>query len=1075
MAARRGICLIVTMLPSSTSDLTTAELLAQLQQERAARQQAEQRVAELEQLCATIPTSADLSELPKRNPNPVWRLSAASDTIFMNPAAAAVRQREEAAGRIQELEEVIRLVVSQSLVQDKVIQQEIALALNHYVLFVVPSCNEQYADVYLTDITQGKDAERRLQQQREFYETILNLLPVDVVVFDGEHRYQFVNPAAITNQEVREWIIGRDDFEFCEYRQHPRELAEQRRVLFQRALANQQGIQWEESMGGSGREKRRALRNLLPVYNADGSLRLVLGYGLDITERYEAERLLRKSEARLQEQQAFVQQVVDTTPSYIFVRDANTKFSFMNQPMKDFLQQGRHIELVGMAAEDIAPADLPIWYELQTVAQGDMQVITTGQEQVIEFSVTLKTGETRWLRSVKRPLHRPDGSVHVLGVSTDITEARLARETLTRSEKQYRDLMQFSQALICTHDLQGRILTLNPTAAAMVGYNTEEIVGKSLHLVSPPELRADMDTYLAVIAQQHELRGVMTLVSRTGERRFILYSNSLVEEAGQEPYVIAYGQDVTERILTEKELKRAKEAAEESAQAKENFLANMSHEIRTPINGILGMAGLLAKTELHATQREHLNIIQSSGRHLLAVINDVLDIAKIESGQLHLEEIPFDIIESIRGAAQTLAYKAEEKRIRFFVEPPTLAEPVVIGDPFRLNQILLNLLSNAIKFTDRGFVELTGRVLHDTPEKLSIEFQVTDTGIGIPAEKQEAIFESFRQAYTDTTRRFGGTGLGLTISRRLAEQLGGRLWVESTPGRGSTFFLVLTLPKARQATLAAEPFLPDYATLHGTRVLLAEDHPVNQQLAILILQGWGFEVDAADNGPEALALLDENMYDVVLMDIQMPGMSGLDATRLLRQHSDPSKAALPVIALTANAMRSDHEVYHRAGINDYLLKPFEERDLFLKIAAQLGRVVEAAPEAVAAAMRITPVAPLYDLTQLQEAAHGSENFVRKILATFIQHTPPALEQLCAAAAVADWSTVGEVAHRLKPTLKLLAVATVGEAVHLLESYPRVAPAERPTEAALQAATSTLTDTTTIVLAELQAAGYRTVS
>ncbi|MBC6612955.1 PAS domain-containing protein [Hymenobacter sp. BT507] len=1056
------------MASSSTSDLTTAELLAQLQQERAARQLAEQRIAELEQLCAPTSPTLDLGQLPRRNPNPVWRLSATAETLFLNQAAENLRQREEEAGVLPQLEELVQQAIGQALASDKVVQQEIALKLNHYLLFVVPSCNEQYADVYLTDITQGKDAERRLQQQREFYETVLNLLPVDVAVFDPEHRYLFLNPAAIASQEVREWIIGRNDFEFCEYRQRPVELAKVRHARFEQALATGQAVQWEESLE-SPQGQRRALRNMLPVYNPDGSLRLMLGYGLDITERYLAENRLRESEARLQEEQAFVQQVVNTVPDYIFVRDINTKISFMNQSMRDFVQNTKHIELVGLAEAEVAPEDLAIWRELQRVVQDDLQIITTEQEQTVEVSVTLRNGEIRWLRSVKRPLRRADGTVSVLGVSTDITEARTARETLIRSEKQYRDLMQFSQALICTHDLQGRILTINPTAAAVVGYPAEEIIGQSLHLVSPAELHADMGAYLTTIAQQRELGGVMTLVSRTGERRFILYNNSLVDEAGQEPYVIAYGQDVTDRILMEKELKRAKEAAEESAQAKENFLANMSHEIRTPINGILGMAGLLAKTELQEAQRNHLNIIQSSGRHLLAVINDVLDIAKIESGQLHLEEIPFDIIESIRGAAQTLAYKAEEKRIRFFIEPPTLPEPVVIGDPFRLNQVLLNLLSNAIKFTDRGFVELTGRVLHDSPEKLSIEFQVTDTGIGIPAEKQEAIFESFRQAYTDTTRRFGGTGLGLTISRRLSEQLGGRLWVESTPGRGSTFFLVLTLPKAQQTALAAEPALPDYATLRGTRVLLVEDHPVNQQLALLILQGWGFEVDAADSGPEALALLDQHMYDVVLMDIQMPGMSGLDATRLLRQHADPLKAVLPVIALTANAMRSDHEVYQKAGINDYLLKPFEERDLFLKIAAQLGRTVEAAAEV--AAVRSAPVAPLYHLAQLQEAAHGSENFVRKILTTFLQHTPPALDQLQTAATVSDWTTAAEIAHRLKPTLKLLAVTAAEEPVRLLESYPHASPTNRPAEVTLQAAATTLLTTTAAVVAELQAAGY----
>jgi len=1047
---------------SSPLVYSSSDLEAQLQQERVARQHAEQRIAELEQqilLAQAEPPPHPLANLPARNPNPVQRWSAVGDILYRNPAAQALYHQHAATELAEPLTQQLRQISAEALAEDKVIQREISVGEHHYLLFVVPSCSDEYADLYLTDISRGRNSQEELRRQREFYETILNLLPVDIVVFDEQHRYQFVNPAAIGDAELRQWMIGHDDFEYCAHRGRSSEMAERHRHSFEQALREHRYISWEETIP-SPVGPRRALRHFYPVYTPVGALRLVLGYGLDITERYEAERQARESEAKLREQQDFVRQVVDTLPGYAYVRSENLDFLLVNEPLKQLLLASDHLAFLHQPEPSSTAYDRTIWREIHDFVDPDQQVLAGGEEIISEFSFTLKTGEVRWLRSVKRLLRRPDGTLNVLGVSTDITEARLAIQTLARSEKQYRDLMQFSQALICTHDMQGVILSMNPTSTHMLGYEPQELVGQHLRITFAPEIHDEVDTYLHSLTLQKEQNGVMAMQTRSGERLYMLYTNLRVDEPGQEPYVISYSQDVTDRILMEGKLTRAKEAAEESATAKENFLANMSHEIRTPINGILGMTGLLAKTQLDAVQRNHLNIVQNSGRYLLAVINDVLDIAKIESGQLHLEQVPFDLCESIKSAAQTLAFKAEEKGIQFIIKPINLPEPMVLGDPFRLNQILLNLLSNAVKFTERGFVELASRLILDTSDELGIEFQVTDSGIGIPPEKLETIFESFKQAYTDTARRFGGTGLGLTISRRLAEQLGGKLWVESQENRGSTFFFSLTLKKAKGAVVT-EPDAPDYLSLTGTRVLLVEDHPVNQQLAQLIMEAWNFEIDTADSGLEALALFEQRFYDVVLMDIQMPGMSGLEATRIMRQHTDAKRAGVPIIALTANAVRADQVTYQAAGLNDYLLKPFEERDLFLKIAANLG--------ASSPIMAATPAPALpYDLSRLRNAAHGKVEFVEKVLATFLAHTPSAIMQLRAAATAADWTTTAEIAHRLKPTLKLLVVVNTEDAVRVLESYTRCPMEERPTPEVLQAAASTLATSVEAAIAALQA-------
>ncbi|TYZ07662.1 response regulator [Hymenobacter lutimineralis] len=399
-------------------------------------------------------------------------------------------------------------------------------------------------------------------------------------------------------------------------------------------------------------------------------------------------------------------------------------------------------------------------------------------------------------------------------------------------------------------------------------------------------------------------------------------------------HVLGVSADVTD-------LKQATEAAKAAAKARENFLANMSHEIRTPLNGVLGIAAQLAKTPLNTRQQELLGIIRNSGRHLLGVINDVLDMAKITSGKLELEQSAFNLCDSMGQAIQPLIYQAQEKGIT--VEGTLLRDscpyPWVIGDAHRLNQILMNLVSNAVKFTPAGgHIKVGGYALAETGEELTVEFRVSDTGVGIAPDKLGRIFENFTQAYADTTRQFGGTGLGLSISRALVEQMNGTLTVTSEVGKGSTFAFQLTLPRVAVPKPAdAPPAHTTYDTgaLRGKHLLLVEDNDINRLVARMLLEDWGVTLEEAEDGVEGLACITQNTYDGVLLDIQLPGLNGLEVTAAVRALPDARKAQVPILALTANAFQSDTEEYLAAGINDAIAKPIDDAVLFAKLTRLL--------------------------------------------------------------------------------------------------------------------------------------------
>ena len=526
-----------------------------------------------------------------------------------------------------------------------------------------------------------------------------------------------------------------------------------------------------------------------------------------------------------------------------------------------------------------------------------------------------------------------------------------------------------------------------------------------------------------------------------GEERWVkVLGEFQYDEEGNPTHMLGTMQDITESKKNKDELIKAKDLAEELLNIKGDFLSNMSHEIRTPLNAILGFTRLLKDTELDEDQKEMMEAINFSGKNLLVIVNDILDFSKIEANKMTFEGVSFSMSDAVKNALHLLILKAEEKNIDLVYSVDSEISDLLIGDPTRLNQILINLIGNAIKFTEEGYVELSVNLIKDESTFSEIEFVITDTGIGIAQEKLDSIFESFNQASNDTTRKFGGSGLGLTITKKLIELQGGNIQVESSLGKGSKFSFTLIFEKVQKEIHHEESheisLIIDPAFLYGKKIIMAEDILINQLLVSKIFQKWNCQLDIVNDGKEVVHQIENEEYDLVLMDLQMPVMDGYEAAKAIRKGSHFS---IPIIALSAHANKSEKDKCLNFGMNALVSKPIDEELLLFEMYKCINGEKKVDFKEIDVVITKDEIVEhqvansIIDFTYLESVTKGDKDFVNDLIELVSIEMPKLLERISDFYEDNNAESFKKEIHKLKSSITIFGVARGKELIYEMET------------------------------------------
>ena len=873
------------------------------------------------------------------------------------------------------------------------------------------------------EMKERRRAEREVTALKNFYEQVLDVMPAQLAVFDTDLRYVHITASAVRDAELRAWMLGKTDAEYARHRGRDPAIGRQRMTMLQRVIDERKPIRFEESFHTADGGEHHFLRIGSPVFDNEGNVSHVLGYGLDITDVKHAEQALRESEERWRA-------LVANHPEPIMI-SVEGEIVYTNKAGAELFGAAAPGQIVGRSLfEFLAP-------ETHSLFEARKAAVQRGEPTApLEHRIIRLDGTERFAEAFSVPITY-HGRRAAQAVVRDVTERKRAEAALRESEARYKQLVESAGDIIYRTSPNGEFQYVNPVGLRLFELQEEEIVGRHFTEFVDP---SDRERVAAFYKQQFDAREPSTYleflaVTSTGKPLWIGQSVQLILKGDRITSLQAVARDITERKAVERALRKARQATEHALRAREQFLANMSHEMRTPLNAVIGMTHLLLGSDPEPRHQTYLNGIKYSADNLLALINDILDLAKIESGKIAFEAVPFSPEKTVRRAVQTVALQAEEKGLRLDAHTDPLLPAALVGDPVRLGQILLNLLANAIKFTDAGRVGLSAMVSEQGSKQVCVRFTVTDTGIGIPPDKRAVIFDMFTQARSDTTRRFGGTGLGLAIVKELTERQGGRISVESVEGQGSTFTVELPFRRTDAAELErARVEAETEADIAGARILLVEDNELNQVVAEEMLTGWGAHVTVATNGREAVEHVRAGAFDVVLMDIQMPEVDGYEATHQIRTVLRKSADELPVLALTASAL-IDHRIrMEAAGMNDVILKPFDPVQLRRRIARYLpaDRPTNRQLTSTAIPERPADRERLYDLSLLRETGSNQPAFLLRIIDLFLRQAPDQLAALDRAVADEDWTTVEFTAHKAKSAARTLGITPLADRFRAME-------------------------------------------
>jgi PAS domain S-box-containing protein len=621
----------------------------------------------------------------------------------------------------------------------------------------------------------------------------------------------------------------------------------------------------------------------------------------------------------------------------------------------------------------------------------------------------------------------------------------------TMQESRYaRSLIEASLDPLFTISTEGKVMDMNHASERVTGVLREQMIGTdfSVYFTEPDKAR---EGYEQVFANGFVADYPLTITD--GKLTDVLFNGSVFKNAqGEVLGAVVVARDITEQKRIEKELNAARIYAEQATgraedaqahaeratlsandvvKAKQQFLSNMSHEIRTPMNAIIGFTKVVLKTELTTKQKEYMMAIKMSGDALIVLINDILDLAKVDAGKMTFEQTPFKLSASISAMLHLFHTKVQEKNLTLTRCYDETIPEVLMGDPVRLHQIILNLVSNAVKFTHHGGIEVGVRKLKEDDTQVTIEFAVTDTGMGIRKEKIDTIFENFQQASSSTSRIFGGTGLGLAIVKQLVEAQNGTISVTSEIDKGSTFSFVLDFAKTHALADEEMEMMEVNPELKGIRVLVVEDIALNQLLMKTLLDDFGFERDIAANGKIAIEKLAANHYDIVLMDLQMPEMNGFDATDHIR---NVMRSDIPIIALTADVTTMDVAKCMAVGMNDYISKPVNERLLYSKIIGLTNRPRPSLASAEETANTMSGRRQI-DLTYLTHRTKANTGLMIEMIDAYLEQTPTLVAAMQQSMLDRNWPMLGASVHKMIPSFSIMGInATFEDMARQVQDY-----------------------------------------
>jgi len=868
------------------------------------------------------------------------------------------------------------------------------------------------------DVSAVHRAEQENAHLRGFYERVLEAVPAQVAVFDSESRFLYVNSASITDPDVRNWVIGRTNEDYCRHRGVPTEVGLDRDEAI-REVAQDGRIRYVEETFERHGVVRWFGRYIARVVAAPGEPVLVVGFGHEITEMKLAAVALAASESRMRA-------VLESALDCVITIDTQGRILEFSPSAERTFGYTRE-EVVGLEMADLL---VPHAFR-EAHRRGMRHFLATGEGTVLNRRIeisALRSDDTEFPVELAITAVRLAGGQQIFtAFLRDISERRRAEGLIRESEERLRLVLDGADLGTWDLHIDSGVLDFNDRCLAMLGHGSEEVGARvstfgewsrGVHPEDAPgmagaieaHLRGETDGY----ESEHRLR------HSSGEWVWVLERGRIIEWDPDGRPLRACGTrlNIDARKRAETEAHEARLAAETSAAAKQQFLANVSHELRTPLNAIVGLTHLLDRTLLDEKQLRSVEGIHYSAEVLLGVISDILDFSRVQSGRIELEEVTFELRPVVEGLVESLLPASRGRALSLDCVTEGDVPAYVIGDPGRLKQILLNLVGNAIKFTETGGVSIRVSRTRSEGESVILRLSVADTGIGISAEDRERIFEAFQQARPETNRRFGGSGLGLAVVNGLVQQWQGTVGLESEVGVGSTFHVTLPFGIALPNT-PGDAVASAAAALSGRRLLVVEDNELNRLVAREILEQAGAVVETASDGLAALERLRTEPFDLVLMDIQMPGMDGYEVTRRIRQDLGIEADRMPVVALTATALTDERRRAYESGMNECVLKPFRPEWLYGRIAALL-------PERGSARGSL-------DRRILEDNTLGQPQLAREVLAIFGRNAPEQLVRLEDAAGGGNAAVVRALAHALKSQAGTIGAVDLQGAMEELET------------------------------------------